>query len=59
MRERNRLLKDMVRDAHWYGALERRWPRRARKFTAPQRGNLASDRGPEATETAFPTADLS
>ncbi len=23
MRERNRLLKDMVRDAHWYGALER------------------------------------
>ena len=23
MRERNRLLKDMVRDAHWYTALER------------------------------------
>ena len=35
MRERNRLLKDMVRDAHWYARLRRRWPRPARRSTQP------------------------
>ncbi len=59
MRERNRLLKDQIRDARWYqaieiqmaGAAERIWTRRTdalARLTASQDG----------AETSFPTADL-
>ena len=59
MRERNRLLKDQVRDAHWYDALE------AQMVTAAEvigvNRSLALDRLAAAQATgnsAFPRADL-
>lgn len=59
MRERNRLLKDMVRDAHWYDALEAQMARagaeiQRRRAQALER--LATAQA--AAETAFPVADL-
>lgn len=59
MRERNRLLKDMVRDASWYHALETRMAEtgaqiRHNRATALARLAVAQD----GAETAFPTADL-
>lgn len=59
MRERNRLLKDMVRDAHWYQALERQMAEagetiRANREAAIVRLALAQ----AGAETAFPVADL-
>jgi DNA replication and repair protein RecF len=59
MRERNRLLKDQVRDSGWYGALEAQM---ASSGHAIHRGRvdalglLASAQGQAAT--AFPVADL-
>lgn len=59
MRERNRLLKDQVRDPHWYAALEAQM---ATAGAVVHRGRLqvleriaAAQAG---AETAFPTADL-
>ncbi len=60
MRERNRLLKDMVRDAHWYHALERQMADAGADMTRNRRAAL--DRISEAqsgAETTFPAADLS
>ena len=59
MRDRNRLLKDQVSDAHWYGALERRMAEaagtiEANRVAALDRLALAQ----EGAETAFPRADL-
>lgn len=59
MRERNRLLKDMVRDPHWYAALEARMGkageaiRRARLAALDRLGSAQGD-----AETAFPAAEL-
>ncbi len=59
MRERNRLLKDQVRDAHWYAALEGQMAdtgfriHRAR-LTALEHLRTAQ----EKAETAFPSAEL-
>lgn len=59
MRERNRLLKDQVRDPHWYGALEATM---AEAGIAIQQGRAATleelAAAQDAAETAFPTADL-
>jgi DNA replication and repair protein RecF len=59
MRERNRLLKDMVRDAHWYIALERKM---AEAGAQMQRNRChAIDElttAQAATKTAFPVAAL-
>ena len=60
MRERNRLLKDMVRDAHWYAALERQMAEAGatihrNRASAVARLGAAQD----AAETAFPVATLS
>ncbi|MDO6586248.1 DNA replication/repair protein RecF [Salipiger sp. 1_MG-2023] len=59
MRERNRLLKEQVRDAHWYAALERQM---AQSGAAIQDARQASlDRLAQAqqgAETQFPAADL-
>ena len=60
MRERNRLLKDMVRDAHWYTAIETQM---AEAGAAIQRNRLAAideltAAQAEAT-TIFPAATLS
>ncbi|SNR50033.1 DNA replication/repair protein RecF [Puniceibacterium sediminis] len=59
MRERNRLLKDQTRDAHWYAALERQMAQsgaaiHANRQAALQRLTAAQD----GAETAFPTATL-
>ncbi|MEM1287896.1 MAG: DNA replication/repair protein RecF [Pseudomonadota bacterium] len=59
MRERNRLLKDQVRDAHWYTALEAQMAEAGcviqdnRRY-AVSRLSLAQD----AADTAFPAANL-
>lgn len=59
MRERNRLLKDMVRDSHWYQALEQKMAEfgeviRKNREAALTRLTLAQ----AGAETAFPVADL-
>lgn len=60
MRERNRLLKDEVRDPGWYGALEAQMATAGAMLWANRR--LALDRlraAQEGAETAFPAARLS
>jgi DNA replication and repair protein RecF len=60
MRERNRLLKDMVRDAMWYGALEAQMAEAGAAIIANRAATIARlKQAMEATETSFPTADLS
>lgn len=60
MRERNRLLKDMVRDAHWYDAVEAQMADNASKIIANRRATLDRIASAQANaETVFPTADLS
>ena len=59
MRERNRLLKDQVRDPHWYGALERQMAlagarMHASRLQALDRLHVAQDAAP----TAFPAAHM-
>ena len=59
MRERNRLLKDMVRDAHWYDALEAQMAEHGAAIMVNRRAALARVAQAQAeAETAFPTADL-
>ena len=59
MRERNRLLKDEVRDAHWYGALERQMAEAGARIHAARVAALARLRAAQdGAETAFPAADL-
>ncbi len=57
MRERNRLLRDQVRDAHWYEALERQMAEAGARLAAHR--NLALARLAAAqTDSVFPVADL-
>lgn len=59
MRERNRLLKDQVRDAHWYAALERQMAEAGHRIDTVRRETLAQLAAAQAdASTAFPTADL-
>tara|TARA_R110002051_G_scaffold298809_2_gene365808 strand:- start:2230 stop:3348 length:1119 start_codon:yes stop_codon:yes gene_type:complete len=59
MRERNRLLKDMVRDAHWYVALERQMAEAGAKIHLNRSAAICElAAAQKATKTAFPTADL-
>ena len=59
MRERNRLLKDMVRDPHWYVALERQMAEAGAAITAGRQVALARVAAAQAgAETAFPSAGL-
>ncbi|WP_299047922.1 DNA replication/repair protein RecF [uncultured Tateyamaria sp.] len=59
MRERNRLLKDMVRDAHWYAALELRMAETGAAIHANRVRALAELAEAQAgAQTAFPAADL-
>ncbi|MFU1478133.1 DNA replication/repair protein RecF [Roseovarius sp. C7] len=60
MRERNRLLKDQVRDGHWYVALERQMAEAGLAMQANRQRVI--DRLAQAQDgaaTAFPAADLS
>ena len=60
MRERNRLLKDMVRDPHWYDALERQMAEAAEQIQRNREMTLAAlTAAQQAAVTAFPTARLS
>ncbi|HEY9038398.1 MAG TPA: DNA replication/repair protein RecF [Roseovarius sp.] len=59
MRERNRLLKDQVRDAHWYQALEAQMARSGAQIDAGRREALVElHRAQAEAETAFPAAEL-
>ena len=59
MRERNRLLKDMVTDAAWYLALETRMAEAGTALTRNRQAALARiAEATEAAETAFPAATL-
>ncbi|MGV6810769.1 MAG: DNA replication/repair protein RecF [Brevirhabdus sp.] len=59
MRERNRLLKDQVRDAHWYDALEVQMARAGAVIHAGRVAALnALEAAQEGARTAFPSATL-
>jgi len=59
MRERNRLLKDQVRDAHWYAALEAQMAEAGDRIAQARRATLAELVAAQAdAETAFPAAEL-
>ena len=60
MRERNRLLKDMVRDPHWYAALEKRMAKTGAEIHANRLKALDELADAQAdAHTTFPTATLS
>ncbi|WP_118135876.1 DNA replication/repair protein RecF [Oceanicella sp. SM1341] len=59
MRERNRLLKDQVRDARWYEALELQMARAGAQIIAGRAAALERiTAAQEGAETAFPRATL-
>jgi DNA replication and repair protein RecF len=59
MRDRNRLLKDQVQDAHWYRALEARMVETASLIDSNRSNTLARLKGAQHDcDTSFPTADL-
>lgn len=59
MRERNRLLKDMVRDPAWYGALEAQMAQAGAAIHANRLATLAELHSAQKdAQTAFPTAEL-
>ncbi|TNF59354.1 MAG: DNA replication/repair protein RecF [Rhodobacteraceae bacterium] len=59
MRERNRLLKEQVRDAHWYGALERQMAEAGARIHAGRVATVVRLAEAQAgAGTAFPVADL-
>jgi DNA replication and repair protein RecF len=60
MRERNRLLKDMVRDAMWYKALEDQMAEAGAAIIVNRANTIARlSSAMNAAETSFPTAELS
>ncbi|ROU01279.1 DNA replication/repair protein RecF [Histidinibacterium lentulum] len=60
MRERNRLLKDEVRNAGWYAALEARMAEAGARIQAARAETLTVlSEAQEGAETAFPAATLS
>lgn len=60
MRERNRLLKDMVRDAHWYTVLEQQMATAGAEVTANRQSAIqALTTAQNTAQTSFPTATLS
>ncbi len=59
MRERNRLLKDQVRDAHWYAALEGQMAEAGHRIHRARHTALEHLRSAQdQAETAFPSAEL-
>ncbi len=59
MRERNRLLRDQIRDAAWYGALEARMASAGAEIVAGRAAALARvQAAQEGAATAFPISDL-
>lgn len=59
MRERNRLLKDQVSDAHWYAALEKQMAESGAQIHAARTQALTRlTEAQQQAETAFPVAEL-
>jgi len=59
MRERNRLLRDQVRDARWYAALEAQMAQAGAAIVETRQRTVARLMSAQAgAETAFPVADL-
>ena len=59
MRQRNRLLKDQVRDPHWYAALETQMARTGAVLHANRQATVDRlARAQAEAETAFPITDL-
>jgi DNA replication and repair protein RecF len=59
MRDRNRLLKDMVRDTAWYGALEARMAQAGSTITRNRLSALARiGAAQDGAATSFPAAEL-
>jgi DNA replication and repair protein RecF len=58
MRDRNRLIKDMVADAHWYAALESRMAEAGHHMTANRRAAIARIAAAANPSSVFPTAQL-
>ncbi|MDP3861055.1 MAG: DNA replication/repair protein RecF [Phaeovulum sp.] len=58
MRERNRLLKDMVRDAGWYGALEAQMAAAGAAISGNRRAALARISAAQRGATAFPVPEM-
>ncbi len=59
MRERNRLLKEQVRDAHWYSALETQMAEAGNRIHSSRVAALTHLRvAQDQAETAFPSAEL-
>lgn len=59
MRERNRLLKEQIRDTHWYAALERQMAEAGHRIHQARLSAVAQLQGAQSdAETAFPTAEL-
>jgi len=58
MRDRNRLLKDQVTDAHWYAALEAQMVEAGTAIIANRHAALARIEAARDTGSAFPQAEL-
>lgn len=58
MRDRNRLIRDQVVDAHWYGALETQMAEAGTAITANRRAAITRLARAADPVGAFPTADL-
>ncbi|MCB1398362.1 MAG: DNA replication/repair protein RecF [Rhodobacteraceae bacterium] len=58
MRERNRLLRDQVTDARWYGALEQRMAQSGAQITANRQAALARLARAAGPDSPFPQAAL-
>ncbi|AAV93479.1 DNA replication/repair protein RecF [Ruegeria pomeroyi] len=59
MRERNRLLREQVRDAHWYLALETQMAAAGHRIHAARQSTLTALAAAQTqAETSFPTAEL-
>lgn len=58
MRDRNRLIKDQVSDAHWYGALEAQMAEAGEAITRHRRATIARIAAAADPASAFPSADL-
>lgn len=58
MRDRNRLIKDQVTDAHWYSALESQMAEAGEAITTHRRAAIARIATAADPASAFPSADL-
>lgn len=58
MRDRNRLIKDQVTDAHWYAALESQMAEAGEAITTHRRAAIARIATAADPASAFPSADL-